>query len=381
MDLVSRLAIYPCDFRALTPLVLLSLLVLVSSTALDTFLFPPPPTSSFPVTFPPLTFLTHNVILPTSLFFGSNSSHYYLSQGLPVLLGLLLPWTLCAIVSAALERAGRGGRELVLVFAATTAVYSTIGHKEWRFLHPVLPLLHALTAIYLTRSPTSSSHTPKGKRSKPPGRSFPVKLILFLTLTALPQVWYLSTQHGAAQHAVIAYLRHAIPQGGSLGVLMPCHSTPWQSHLHRPDLDDAHAWFLTCPPPKGFADARTHLTEQTEFYSDPKRYLTLNLPPIAYPSAKSLRTLRRLNPNLREWPSHLAFFGALFSEGPNGPEVATLLRERGYAEDEGWAGGGGVVGEGGEGVWNGWDLVQDDWRRWGGVRVWKLRDKLEREGL
>lgn len=68
----------------------------------------------------------------------------------------------------------------------------------------------------------------------------------------------------------------------SVGFLMPCHSTPWQSHLHRaelelePDLgladeewgagkdeqngreagrrrngsgEDGRAWFITCAPP------------------------------------------------------------------------------------------------------------------------------------
>jgi hypothetical protein len=34
---------------------------------------------------------------------------------------------------------------------------------------------------------------------------------------------------------------------------MPCHSTPWQSHLHKPHLasngSQERLWMLTCEPP------------------------------------------------------------------------------------------------------------------------------------
>jgi len=60
-------------------------------------------------------------------------------------------------------------------------------------------------------------------------------------------------------------------------------------------------------------------------------------------------------PNLRRWPSHLVLFGALL-EGKEGTEVEALLRGKGY--EEVWSG------------WNGFDLLQDDERRRGGVKVW-----------
>ncbi|CAH7687820.1 expressed protein, partial [Phakopsora pachyrhizi] len=61
------------------------------------------------------------------------------------------------------------------------------------------------------------------------------------------------------------YLRHRPDQElKSVGFLMPCHSTPWQSHLHKPRLDpivkrkldgnveveevEERMWMLNCEP-------------------------------------------------------------------------------------------------------------------------------------
>jgi phosphatidylinositol glycan class B len=209
-------------------------------------------------------------------------------------------------------------------------------------------------------------------------------IFTFLTLAALPSVVYLSVFHGAAQHSSIAYLRSAIPsaaEGGGLGVLMPCHSTPWQSHLHRQDLGPNHAWFLTCPPPKTLGRSSSssssssssaqqrHTTEESEFYTDPARFLRMHFPPRPYPSSKSFRSLERFVPSIRRWPSHLVFFGTLL-DGPKGEEVRALLEERGYAADLGWAA---------SRTWNGWDWAQDDERRRGGVAVWRLRPRVADE--
>lgn len=257
-------------------------------------------------------------------------------------------------------------------------MFSLAGHKEWRFIHPCLPVLHVLTALALSRPATATpTSTPAASSASDPAPEpspalFPRRLALVLALSAVPQVAYLSLAHGAAQHAVLSHLHASVPPadaGGSLGALMPCHSTPWQSHLHRPDLPfGTHAWFLECPPPPPGTPAEKHLTEEAEFYADPARFLRLRFPPTPYPSAKSLASLRRFVPALRPWPSHLLVFGALVADAPG---VRALLVERGYKEDERWAR---------ERPWNGWDWAQDDGRRKGGVEVWVLRPRAESEG-
>jgi phosphatidylinositol glycan class B len=59
---------------------------------------------------------------------------------------------------------------------------------------------------------------------------------------------YLNALHGAAQVEVMDVLRRGdFGNVVGLAALMPCHSTPWYSALHR----DVPAWFLTCEPPLG----------------------------------------------------------------------------------------------------------------------------------
>jgi phosphatidylinositol glycan class B len=168
----------------------------------------------------------------------------------------------------------KAGRLLLKLVAGTIGVYSLIGHKEWRFLMPILPLLYILTAAYLTRSTPSSTTSsfasstsaspiyPSSARYHLPPilcSFFPQstirlpnpKILCILILLPLPFLTYLTLYHGAAQHSVItSYLRHD-PSVSSFGVLMPCHSIPWQSHLHREALD-RESWFLTCEPPKTY---------------------------------------------------------------------------------------------------------------------------------
>jgi phosphatidylinositol glycan class B len=243
------------------------LVVLLPSTLLDTFLFPPPAGSTLPFTFPFLPFLTYNIFLPTSLFYGSNPWHYYLFQAIPILLLPSLPLALTAFLAGARGRLGGDARLLAGLIGWTVAVYSMIGHKEWRFLHPLVPVFHVLTARWLMgtgkawviRSPAMLNPAAvDGSNDKErvictlPRKSWTLSLVL----VPIAPIVYLSLYHGRAQHAVINRLRHAGPAVSSIGVLMPCHSTPWQSHLHRQDLDNK-SWFLTCDPPKGFVAPST----------------------------------------------------------------------------------------------------------------------------
>jgi phosphatidylinositol glycan class B len=75
--------------------------------------------------------------------------------------------------------------------------------------------------------------------------AFPFYLALLAPL--LPYL-YLNTLHGRAQVQVMDVLRRGdVGNVTGLVALMPCHSTPWTSALHR----DVPAWFLTCEPPLG----------------------------------------------------------------------------------------------------------------------------------
>ena len=77
-------------------------------------------------------------------------------------------------------------------------------------------------------------------------------------LTPLPQLIFSAFKTLTGQ-TVTVELKNDVALTGelkSVAFLMPCHSTPWQSHLHRQALETPQgsgeggtAWFITCEPP------------------------------------------------------------------------------------------------------------------------------------
>jgi len=74
------------------------------------------------------------------------------------------------------------------------------------------------------------------------------KVPFYAILIASVIPWLVLVSHGKGQVEVMNMLRRG-EFGEVEGVveLMPCHSTPWMSHLHR----DVQGWFLICQPPIG----------------------------------------------------------------------------------------------------------------------------------
>lgn len=139
-----------------------------------------------------------------------------------------------------------GPRHLkLLLYTAvwTGAVFSCAGHKEWRFLHPLLPVMHLLAARSLVSlgNHASSRYNPRSTalRTK---RTY----VVYLGLLSLAPSLYVIFWHSAGQIEALSHLRGlSDTELRSIGFLMPCHSTPAQSHLHR----RIPVWRLTCEPP------------------------------------------------------------------------------------------------------------------------------------
>lgn len=211
------------------------------------------------MTFTPLNFLKTN-LSHVSLFYGRNPWHYYITQALPILCATTLPSAILSWQRSLSGAYGTGARKLGIVALATIFIYSCAGHKEWRFIHPILPILHSLTSkgmvdSYFAHAPppkkAGSAHAEsRSNRGRRPMR-LPVRSVhLYLIFATLPLCFYIMRYHGQAQIAVMYRLRD-IPasQLRSVGFLMPCHSTPWQAYLHRPELDGGRLWSLGCEPP------------------------------------------------------------------------------------------------------------------------------------
>lgn len=276
------------------------------------------------------------------------------------------------------------------------AVLSIIAHKEVRFIYPLLPALHILTA-----EPLVSFFLPAISSSS--NAQLPRRLtLLFLVLVNIFIAYYTTLVHAPGPTEVLAFLRarhnahqegyghllaprplfggsdkpvQAPPKNMTVGFLMPCHSTPWRSHLVFPSIE---AWALSCEPPVGLDEARkkAYLDEADQFYANPTEFLQHHMigglwhiprrpsymstlpprsPPGAYYSHQQAHPLKE--PLYHEWPDYLVFFAQLE------PTIRTALRSSSYGE-----------------CWRTWNTAwHDDSRRKGDVVVWCLDPNEQQE--
>ncbi|KAJ6502310.1 glycosyltransferase family 22 protein [Mycena sanguinolenta] len=307
-------------------------------------------------TFTPLNFLETN-LSNVSLFYGGNSWHYYLSQAIPIMCTTALPFTLREIW---LILRGRESPALGIMLSCITwtiGVYSLAEHKEWRFIHPLLPMLH----LFATKSLGDMSNE---KQNQKPSKSLSLQRRFRITLLfTLPISCYIALLYCSAPIEVMAFIR-SLPReelrDGGIGFLTPCHSTPGHAYLHRPELANGRLWALGCEPPLQNEGTATYRDQTTVFFASPHMYLNERFPQSvdpAYPlspfptSVPGAIAEPNQYPWVHEWPQYLVFFGALLRE----QGVQQLLEERGYSEV--WTAG------------RAWEGDCDE--RKGGIRVWR----------
>jgi len=350
-------------------------------------------------TVPPLRFLYFNIAQSLAVFYGKNRADYYFTEGLPLLLTTALPFALAGLWQSlrdaqtglsiahvksspsspsSAESQGSTTQHHILTRLAYTSIFMTvvlslITHKEVRFLYPILPFLHIIAAKPLSTflAPPISLHR---------------KIIILALLTVnMLLAGYASQVHQRGVIDVLHYLRHQHETRNGLSnlnlshptsnpstlspinnttvaFLMPCHSTPWRSHLIYPEIT---AWALTCHPPLTLplAQRSTYRDEADEFYlppTGPTAWLRANMQDVGTIQAGGSRSAQHWgsldSPKVdtggkrRTWPQYLVFFSQL--EGVLGQ----YLRGSRYSE-----------------CWRGFNShLHDDWRRVGDVVVWCL---------
>lgn len=194
-------------------------------------------------TFTPLNFLVTN-LSPVSSFYGRNPWHYYLTQGIPILCDFSTPWFIRGAWRTLLSGTPPV-RLLLRITLWTLLVYSLAAHKEWRFIHPLLPIMHVLSAKAIVDT-WGKNVTIQNIRQVP---ILWRRICLLMAITLTPYLLFVQSR---AQVAVIYHLRSIPPSDlRSVGFLMPCHSTPWQSYLHRDNLTEKSMWAIGCEPPIG----------------------------------------------------------------------------------------------------------------------------------
>ncbi|KAL4993072.1 Alg9-like mannosyltransferase family-domain-containing protein [Aspergillus recurvatus] len=326
-------------------------------------------------TFPPLRFLYFNIAQSLAVFYGRNDWSYYASQGYPLLLTTALPFTLVGLYRTLktplkLEKQKASILvQLASISLAMPATLSVISHKEVRFIYPLLPALHILSASPLVEfflpalATTDRQYIPRRLT------------LIFLLLVNVVIATYTTLFHASGVVSVLSYLRDqhqihgtantpSVPKespasygGITAGFLMPCHSTPWRSHLVEPTI---HAWALSCEPPVGLTaeEKAVYRDEADQFYDNPNRFLQDNMvgglrhiprrPSYATPP-NSQRPPTQLFPP-HEWPDYLIFFAQLEQT------LKSSLRSSSYGE-----------------CWRTYNSAwHDDSRRRGDVVVWCL---------
>ncbi|CAE6446264.1 unnamed protein product [Rhizoctonia solani] len=340
-------------------------------------------------TLTPFSFLKTNLVSGIANFYGTNTFHYYLTQGLPILLGPTLPFAILGVwghfkdVSADRKiNPSRRIRSLLLGLVAwSITVYSLLAHKEWRFIHPLLPILHLFAADSLIRLNSDKEYATDQHVQDSPRTNITFYLpirrshIVYFLAVCLPLNLYLIRWHGSAQIAVTRYF-HDLSIGSdrvkSIGVLMPCHSIPGQAYFHLPHLANPinghHMWELGCEPPLGLNQLqREAYVSQTDVFFETlgpirylERYFPLSVDSTFPPSPEPFTAPGGLPPTQgwnHTWPSHFIMFGVLenmSSSTEMQDTVGQKLRRMGY-----------------EVIWrvsNGWE---EDERRRGGIIVWE----------
>lgn len=219
-------------------------------------------------TFPIYNFLEFNVVRNLLIFYGSAPWHFYLFQALPLMLMGLTPVFMLSVIR-------NPKSSLVGLCVVFVTAFSSIAHKEFRFLQPLYPVMLVLCAheLYLRRNVKYA-------------KVLTVIVVCFHVFVA----FFFTRVNEVGEIKVIEHLRDD-PTVTSVGFLTPCHSTPWHSMLHRPELVE-ESWFLTCEPPlhleSGTSEnVKAYRDQLDQFFDNPALFLQ-NLP--------------------YKWPSHLVIF-------------------------------------------------------------------------
>ncbi|KRY35922.1 GPI mannosyltransferase 3 [Trichinella spiralis] len=178
---------------------------------------------------------------------------------------------------------------ILYVCALYVIAHSFIAHKEFRFVLPLIPLMSIYGGFYLTQI--------RNKRNL-------AFMILFISITNIPLALFTSLLHQRGTLTVMDVLRREASENHNLEMniwfLMPCHSTPFYSHLHRP----VEMRFLTCEP--NLNNITNYTSESDLFHKYPEIWIQLEM-----------RNIR---------PTHLVLYENMYHR------LEAILTEKGYTK-------------------------------------------------
>ncbi|CAI9782990.1 unnamed protein product [Fraxinus pennsylvanica] len=212
----------------------------------------------------PLNFLKFNFLSSGGDYYGTHAWHWYITQGFTAMLFTFIPFSISGIIMSKQWK-------LSGLIAWVLGIYSLIGHKEFRFVLPVLPIALMFAGYTLAKMRGSDPSESKMKEKLGSNINYFSRVhlsVFFLLVTNLPMALYMSTVHQRGTEDVMNYLSvEAINNKvESILFLMPCHATPYYSTLHR----NLPMRFLDCTP----SEEKGILDESDQFLMDPVGFAT-----------------------------------------------------------------------------------------------------------
>ncbi|CAD5115662.1 DgyrCDS4617 [Dimorphilus gyrociliatus] len=211
-------------------------------------------------------FLKQNVLNNIGSFYGSHSWHWYITQGLPVVLG---SQTIALVLGL------RKCQERICIFLVVWTIFilSLLDHKEFRFLLPIVPLSMHICASYLNQLTENTSEKDDNKSVKSKYSTTQL-IVIFLIATNLPIALYTCLLHQRGTIDVMKFISNDNQKtlnDTRVLFLMPCHSTPYYSYMHR----NISMRFLTCEP--NLTGISNYTDEAEIFYQNPISWISENL--------------------------------------------------------------------------------------------------------
>ncbi|WZZ30672.1 hypothetical protein YC2023_014073 [Brassica napus] len=233
----------------------------------------------------PLNFLKFNFLSSGGDYYGTHPWHWYFSQGFLVMLFTFTPLSIAGIIKSK-------DKKLSALILWVLTVYSLLGHKEFRFVLPVLPIALIFSGYALAQMEASVPSSITKKKQVPRKKNIVkwspklVLSVLFLLVTNVPMALYMSLFHQRGTEDAMNYLSEEAYKGRikSILFLMPCHSTPYYSTLHS----NIPMQFLDCTP----SEEKGRFDESDRFMMDPLGFAS------------------ELAGNWSEPPSHIVLFAS-----------------------------------------------------------------------
>ncbi|KAK3021164.1 hypothetical protein RJ639_045876 [Escallonia herrerae] len=207
----------------------------------------------------PFNFLKFNFLSSGGDYYGTHKWHWYFTQGFPVMVFTFLPFAISGILLSKQWK-------LSGLVAWVLAFYSLLGHKEFRFVLPVLPITLMFSGYSLAMISGLDLSNGKQKRSaKNHSKCFSkIQLtVFFLLATNIPMAYYMSMVHQRGTEDAMNYLAKEALYGKVKNILFltPCHATPYYSTLHH----NLPMRFLDCSP----SETNGTPDESDQFMMDP----------------------------------------------------------------------------------------------------------------